>query len=330
MDRIFVQIASYRDDECQHTVADMFAKAAHPERIFVGICWQYDATTGADHFHCDSVPSQHVRTVNFPTSESQGAGWARAEAQALWCDEEYVLQIHAHTRFEPGWDEKLIGMLARCPSDKAMISTMLPGYEPPNTLFVNADIASSFTMVNQVTSGGNDPQMVHLAGALIGNGTPPLSLKRSPFWVGNFLFSRSRIMTDIPFDPLIYFYGEEITYSARLWTHGYDIFQPDELVLYHWWGRESAKEGQLYKNYSDPRHQLTFKRVKYILRLELTDDPRALIDLHRYDLGTVRTLHSFWKFAGIDITTSSVADFAKHGQFDDAYANALTLNFYDA
>lgn len=35
--RIFVQIASYRDTECQHTVRDLFEKANDPDRVFVGI-----------------------------------------------------------------------------------------------------------------------------------------------------------------------------------------------------------------------------------------------------------------------------------------------------
>ena len=37
---IFVQIASYRDPECQWTVKDLFDKADHPERVYVGIFWQ--------------------------------------------------------------------------------------------------------------------------------------------------------------------------------------------------------------------------------------------------------------------------------------------------
>lgn len=40
--RIFVSIPSFRDSECQHTLIDLFSKAAHPERIFVGLCWQYE------------------------------------------------------------------------------------------------------------------------------------------------------------------------------------------------------------------------------------------------------------------------------------------------
>ena len=36
---IFVSICSYRDSECQHTVKDLFDKAAYPGRISLGICW---------------------------------------------------------------------------------------------------------------------------------------------------------------------------------------------------------------------------------------------------------------------------------------------------
>ena len=39
--RIFVQIASYRDPDCQWTIKDLFEKAFHPERIFAGIAWQF-------------------------------------------------------------------------------------------------------------------------------------------------------------------------------------------------------------------------------------------------------------------------------------------------
>eukprot|EP01102_Stenamoeba_stenopodia_P022765 TRINITY_DN9615_c0_g1_i1.p1 TRINITY_DN9615_c0_g1~~TRINITY_DN9615_c0_g1_i1.p1 ORF type:complete len:391 (-),score=43.52 TRINITY_DN9615_c0_g1_i1:44-1216(-) len=37
---IFVSIPSYRDPECKATLSDLFLKAAHPKRVFVGICYQ--------------------------------------------------------------------------------------------------------------------------------------------------------------------------------------------------------------------------------------------------------------------------------------------------
>ena len=38
--RIFVSVASYRDPECPHTLLSLFSKAARPERLVVGVCFQ--------------------------------------------------------------------------------------------------------------------------------------------------------------------------------------------------------------------------------------------------------------------------------------------------
>lgn len=40
--RIFVSIAAFRDEECQWTLRDLFLKAKHPQRVFVGVVWQID------------------------------------------------------------------------------------------------------------------------------------------------------------------------------------------------------------------------------------------------------------------------------------------------
>lgn len=37
---IFVSVASYRDDNCPKTLTEMYSKAAHPERLFVGLVQQ--------------------------------------------------------------------------------------------------------------------------------------------------------------------------------------------------------------------------------------------------------------------------------------------------
>src|SRR5690242_14873888 len=36
--------------ECQHTIRDLFAKAAFPKRIRVGVCFQFHATLDSDCF----------------------------------------------------------------------------------------------------------------------------------------------------------------------------------------------------------------------------------------------------------------------------------------
>jgi len=89
--RIFVNIASYRDPECQWTVKDLFDKAEHPERIFVGICWQCVPIEDDDCFRVETRPKQ-VRFKKFQAKDSRGVGWARHHSQSLWDGEEFTLQ----------------------------------------------------------------------------------------------------------------------------------------------------------------------------------------------------------------------------------------------
>lgn len=317
---IFVSIAAYRDQECVPTIRDLFAKASHPERIYVGVCWQYDPATEPHELQYDGPYASHVRTVCYPASESKGAGWARAEATYLRGNETYILQIDAHMRFERSWDEILIDMLEKCPTENAVISTFLPGYDSPETLN-RYDALASYVKVNFLGQG-EDTQLIHLSGAL---SHTAYKFKRSPFWVGNFLFMRNQVLGLIPVDPYIYFYGEEITYSARLWTHGYDVFQPNEIVIYHCWSRTSPL-GSTYKNYQTERQMLTLKRVKHLLSLEKSDDKKAIVEIKKYGLGKKRSLASFWTFAGIDLTQGTIEEFAKNGEFDEAYERALAQN----
>ena len=72
MKRIFVQIASYRDLECRWTVGDTFAKAKHPERIFVGICNQVDLEEDKELFAQPYPFADHVRELLVPAKESRG------------------------------------------------------------------------------------------------------------------------------------------------------------------------------------------------------------------------------------------------------------------
>jgi hypothetical protein len=67
-DKVFVQLASYRDPQLIPTIQDALEKADHPERLIFGICWQYDETENPNHF--DSNPQ--FRVSKFHYSESQG------------------------------------------------------------------------------------------------------------------------------------------------------------------------------------------------------------------------------------------------------------------
>jgi GT2 family glycosyltransferase len=317
--RIFVNIPAYRDAETAPTLRDMFAQATHPERVFAGVCWQY--VEGADPPHCaDPSPRPgQVREVTVAADRSEGAIWARMQAFSLWQGEEYVLSIDAHTRFERGWDELLIGMLAQCPSDKPLLSTYPSSYKLPDARDRNGVLKMAFKEF-VVESPGAPPKLMYQTHRI-----RPAALPARPFptaTVGNgFMFARAELFAEVPFDPHIYFFGDDLSFSTRAWTSGWDIFSPNRPVIFHLWDR-SQRPGHWRdepKRSSELRLR-TERRVAHLVGIEPTADREALVDLDRYGLGTVRSIAAYQAFSGVDFSRRTVSERARRGDFGDAGA----------
>jgi len=124
------------------------------------------------------------------------------------------------------------------------------------------------------------------------------------------------VFDEIPFDPHIYFRGQELVYSARLWTHGWDLFHPDEAVIYHAWHakRRKAKDAEDYKAISDAA-EIGKKRVWHLLGLKITEDKKALAEISRYNMGNKRDISDFWEFAGIDLKKNTISSNAAEGKW---------------
>lgn len=141
--QILVAIASYRDEECLHTVDALFRTASIPDRVKVAVLDQSDHDTDGD---CVSAQAREewqtqigVHTLHW--SLAKGPCWARAMLQQCLEDEGYYLQIDSHMRFVDGWDELLMRQLADCQkmAAKPILSTYPLGYHRP----VRANAASS-------------------------------------------------------------------------------------------------------------------------------------------------------------------------------------------
>ena len=291
--RIFVSIASYRDTECQWTVKDLFDKASRPERVFVGICWQFIAAEDADCFEVRARPEQ-CRVIEVDARESRGVCWARSRIQSLWQGEEYFLQIDAHSRFAQGWDEIFLEMLRACGSERAVLSAYPASYVPPGRL--GKDI------VTVISAKDFDDRGLLAFGS---HGTPaaeaPARPTPTPFIGAGTLFGPSAIIREVPYDPYIYFNGEEITLAARLWTHGWDIFAPNRVTVYHEYSERPSKRRHWHdhKLWTELSNRAV-KRVRHLLEGAPCDDSEALRDIERYGLGTQRSLAQYEAFAGID------------------------------
>jgi hypothetical protein len=291
--RIFIPVAAYRDRDCVNTIEDLFAKASWPERIFVGVCWQ---TAAADRDDGDPLGRRgaQCRLLTFDAVESKGVGWARHHAQSLWRGEEYVLQIDSHMRFAAGWDDALITMLGRCPSDRPIVSTYPAAFTPPDR--IESHVVAVIHLSGFDSDGLPRQESVGYAPHRLSAGPRPTA-----FVSGGFLFGDSRWIAEVPNDPFIYFQGEEIALAARLFTHGWDVFVPTEVLAYHDYNQETGR----------PRHwqdcatwatlnQRSLRRVRHLLGIESSHDAEVLRDLGRYGLGRQRSLADYERFAGVN------------------------------
>ena len=297
--RLFVSVAAYRDRDCVNTIADLFAKARWPERLTVGVCWQ---SLSPDDDDCDPLGAHRdqCRILRFDISEAEGACWARHQVQSLWRGEEYVLQIDSHTRFVEHWDEKLLAMLAECPSPRPILSNYPAAFTPPDHIdshVVSVISALSFDGDGMLKLGSEGFDPAHV----------PDVPQPTAFCGAGFVFGPSAWITDVPYDPYLYFQGEEITLAVRLYTHGWDVFRPSDVLAYHDYNNRPDRP----KHWIDRRdwatlNQRSMQRIRHMLGMGESDDAEALRELDRYGLGTQRSLAKFQALTGINFKARTV------------------------
>ena len=307
--RIFVSIANYRDSEAPHTIADVFEKAAFPERITVGVLDQImpsDQNYSIDH----SLFAGQVRRVVVDARESKGVCWARHRILTeLRQDEDFVLQVDSHSRFSSNWDLRFIKMLKACPSPKSILTTYPVGYEPLDYLCPPCI---------PVMTGYK-----YQAPAILLFHTRTISMKDAPsspipgaFFGGSCVFAPSRAFDEVPYDPYNYFHGEEISMAARLWTNGWDIYAPNDVLMYHDYTTNRGRS----RNWDDnmewwPMANKSFARVRAVFGLETPIDPTVIENLSSYGLGNARSLSEYEAFADISLSRDHIGPRALNGSF---------------
>lgn len=300
---IFVQIASYRDPELVPTVLDCLARAKYPEKLTFGICWQF-----AEGENIGVIAgSPKVKLLPVPYHESRGACWARSLANGLFSGQDFHLQIDSHSRFMDGWDEKLIRTVQALEAEgvkKPLVTGYLPGYTPKND---PAGRASGGIQMD--FNDFSDDCVFTFGSSQIKDWDKRGRPMRGRFFSGHFAFARGSFPTEVPYDPGLYFQGEEMAMSLRAFCHGYDIYYMDRPVLWHHYGRSDEPKHWKDHGKSDDEkirdkkawekiNQSSFLRTK---RLFSFDGHRYEdVDWGAYGRGTVRSIRDYELFAGID------------------------------
>lgn len=333
---IFVSVASYRDRECILTVADLFAKAEHFNRVFVGVYEQNDPETDKPFTIAhllenepDKIPklaeyynANQLRVMSSDCTDAKGPMYARALIeQNLFENEQFYMMIDSHSLFEPKWDSICLSEWnkARKLSPRPVLS-----YYPPNfvmnsqgesqrtktPLQLNPGLKLDYMRLDKFDKNCGFPVMTKQAYVNM-----PREPIRSLFWTACFSFAPASVLEYVPFDdgfPYL-FLGEEICMNLRLFTHGYDVFGPTQHILYHIETRSYRPTfWELFYVHTQPK-DASFKVTdadrdtrKAIMNASIARMSQLLYNHpehgipDRYGLGHVRTYEQFCDFIGIN------------------------------
>jgi len=299
--RILVQIANYRDPECRETIDNLYKQALQPERVYVAICWQH-LDGDPEPVYRDRDYSDRVRLIAVDANDSQGVCWARRMTQHLWAGEEYTLVTDSHMRFIPGWDQAYIDELERCPSDKPLLSCTPASYVPPN------ELEPEPRPTLRRPDFFNDQGEMRCKG--LNFDTAPDHPIRGAFIAAGFMFARGEVIQEVPYDPYCYFNQEEVLYSIRLWTHGWDVYHPSFVTSYHYYFTPKVETKALHwKDSSRWTEYQTrgLERFNYVTEHDSRASIGALSELQTYGLGKARSLDGFQLFTGVDFRTKKIS-----------------------
>jgi hypothetical protein len=228
---------------------------------------------------------------------------------ALYDGEDWFLQLDSHMDFEPGWDERLAAQARALSAGRRGV--VLSAY--PN--------AFAFENGRPVPRPTTDKVLAHVLkpGTGFEEGHPVLSFEAQPvdtdvpvpgFHLGaGCLFAPGHFALQFPYDPKLYFHGEEQAIAARLFTHGWDIFHVPALPISHLYndGRSGMPPRPLHW---DAAHEAARKQPWWQLEDRARQRLAALFDdapLGVYGLGEARTMAQYAQWCGIDYAARTIA-----------------------
>ena len=308
MERILIHLPAYREPELVPTIKSALENAEFPERLVFGICRQFNPEDGFDNVD-EFRNDKRFKIKDIPHLKAKGLPYARAVInEELLDDEEFVVQLDSHHRFSKNWDSTLISWYYTLKADgyNPLICGYLPYYNP----FHDPEQRVQEPWLSEAASF-----YPHGTIFIRPTGIPNWRELEKPFPArflsGHFAFGPNKWAKDVRHDPNIFFSGEELNLSVRSFTHGYDLFHPHRTIIWHATMREE-RSGMLVWDDQSKRGDSMWHTQQDIGRSRI----RQLIgvedgghDLTGYELGTVRTIRDYEKYAGIHFKRKS---FQKH------------------
>lgn len=303
---LFVSIASYCDPVLPFTLAQAIEHARHPEALHLAIV---DQSPNPLPVPPNAAGGPRISYLCVQPQYSRGPCWARAVAMGLYDGEDWFLQIDSHMAFEPGWDERLVREAQALQAGRvgAVVTTYPDAFVLEGSHPVPKPMAAPLLV--QVVKPGSAFAPEH---AVLMFEAHPMPGERpvAGFHVGGgCLFAPGRFALEFPYDPALYFHGEEQAIALRLFTHGWDIFHIPRMPIYHLYNN-GASGAPLRPLHWDQAHNAQRGEDWWQMEQRARARLAALVagrPLGVYGVGSARSVAQFAAFSGIDYAARTLA-----------------------
>ena len=310
-DKIFIQIASYRDPELLPTLRDCIGKAKYPERLRFGICKQSHEKDEWDT-KGEFADDKRFTWYDVKWNESKGVCWARNMVQNAYNGEDYTLQLDSHHRFQHDWDEiliKMIKQLQKAGHKKPLLTAYVTPFDPEKNKGFEDDMKDLDNRPCRLVFDRFTPEGCVFFKPHWMEGHEKMSHPEPcRFYSAHFAFTIGDFCKEVRHDPNYYFHGEEISIAARAFTHGYDLFSPHVNVVWHEYTRQyrDSKHWVDHVDENKPelvdglnwveRNNLSHQRNRILFGME----PDIGVNFGEYGFGTERTLQEYEDWCHLD------------------------------
>mmetsp|Transcript_28175 Transcript_28175/g.62878 ORF Transcript_28175/g.62878 Transcript_28175/m.62878 type:complete len:325 (+) Transcript_28175:302-1276(+) len=137
---------------------------------------------------------------------------------------------------------------------------------------------------------------------------------RTPYVGAGLIFAKAHAIQNVPYDPYFryLFNGEEFDLAMRFFTHGYDVYSPNEPAIFHFYSTIQDNKRLNIKKYSTLGKDEILARSQNriwqkigdpgILRLlDIGPNNTELAEVKRYGPGDKRGVRDFLDYFGVDL-----------------------------
>lgn len=296
--KIFVSIASYRDNECPKTVKNLIETCSDPKLLNIVICQQNG--NEIDALELLTPEQKNLVTIErLSHKDARGPCWARWRIQQYYTGEEYQLQIDSHSRFEKNWDKTLIKMLKLCDSEKPVLTQYPSGYNIETN-----EKEKKLRGPLYIQKISEKDKFTRIQSNWWKKPVPDKPFK-SKAWAACFSFSKGQFINENPYDQFtpFLFFGEELDISVRAYTNGWGFYSPNKNVVYTCFSRKHRKtfwENPNQKETEKLSRKRVYERLGYIKKENVSKNLHFIFK-YGIHLGNKKTIKDYEQFIGMNL-----------------------------